>query len=391
MNASASNTPTGRFWPHALALLAAALTWPLLMVGGTVTVYRVGMAVYDWPTTFGVNMFVYNMFEASWGVFAEHAHRLYASVVGLSCILLACWYTVGRLGWRGIFVMIGVPVAAALGIVAPTGWKPGGMSPMFIALGAIGPYALALAGWFGLAKRDTRLGLAWLTLALVVAQGFLGGYRVTLNSTSLAFVHGCLGQACFALLVVLVVLTGRKWNTPVEKSLDSANLRRRSATTLAMVYAQIVAGAWVRHFGSEIAVGMHMLLGLAILGHVIGLTLRTERGPEAVKPMRPRCGPWPSSWSPRSCSAWSPTSCFVRSTASPARSIRCRPWSGSATRGSGLSSWRRPSCSRFEPFAGWRRPAWSKQRVRNLMSRLNREIWSQSDECEPRVGPDNRP
>ncbi len=217
MNASETpDTPIGRFWPHALALLATVLTWPLLMVGGTVTVYRVGMAVYDWPTTFGVNMFVYNMFEASWGVFAEHAHRLYGSVVGMSCILLACWYTVARLGWKGVLVMIGVPVAAALGIVAPTSARPGGLSPVFVALGAIGPYALALAVWFGIVRRDVRLGLAWLALALVVVQGFLGGYRVTLNSTTLAFVHGCLAQAFFALLVSLVVLTGRKWKTPVE-------------------------------------------------------------------------------------------------------------------------------------------------------------------------------
>ena len=46
------------------------------------------MAVPDWPTTFGMNMFFYNFFKASWGVFGEHTHRLYGAAVGLFTILL---------------------------------------------------------------------------------------------------------------------------------------------------------------------------------------------------------------------------------------------------------------------------------------------------------------
>ena len=42
-------------------------TWPMLLLGGTVTVLRAGMAVPDWPTTFGINMFLYNMFETHLG------------------------------------------------------------------------------------------------------------------------------------------------------------------------------------------------------------------------------------------------------------------------------------------------------------------------------------
>ena len=40
------------------------------------------MAVPDWPTTFGMNMFLYNLLPASWGVFGEHTHRLYGAAVG---------------------------------------------------------------------------------------------------------------------------------------------------------------------------------------------------------------------------------------------------------------------------------------------------------------------
>src|SRR5436190_24041102 len=113
--------------PHFVAVGAAVLTWPLLFLGGLVTTLRVGMAVPDWLTTFGVNMFLYNFLNDSIGVQLEHSHRLYASAVGVACIVLA-----GTLLWAD-----------------PRRWVK--------ALGV-----LALAG--------------------VIAQGVLGGTRVTQNS-----------------------------------------------------------------------------------------------------------------------------------------------------------------------------------------------------------------
>src|SRR5664279_2848980 len=84
--------PGYRPGPHRVALLAAALTLPLLFVGGSVTSYGVGMAVPDWPTTFGANMFLYNFWNAPFGVQVEHTHRLYGSAVGLATIFLTCWF-----------------------------------------------------------------------------------------------------------------------------------------------------------------------------------------------------------------------------------------------------------------------------------------------------------
>ena len=67
---------------HGVAIFAAVFTLPLLYVGGSVTTYRVGLAVPDWPTTFDENMFLYNFWEAPFGVRLEHAHRLYGAAVG---------------------------------------------------------------------------------------------------------------------------------------------------------------------------------------------------------------------------------------------------------------------------------------------------------------------
>ena len=146
MPSSAAQHPetrkTARSWapsPHAVALVAAVLTWPLLLVGGTVSVYRFGMAVPDWPTTFQSNMFLYKFWNASWAVFDEHIHRLYASGVGFACIVLAGWFLIFE-------------------------------------------------------KRAWLKRMGVLALVAVIAQGVLGGLRVTHNSTTLGVRPRLLGS-----------------------------------------------------------------------------------------------------------------------------------------------------------------------------------------------------
>src|SRR6516164_5051294 len=83
--------PSYRRGPHWAAIFAAVFTLPLLYVGGSVTTYRVGLAVPDWPTTFGENPFLYDFGNAPFGVRIEHLHRLYGAAVGLATIVLAGW------------------------------------------------------------------------------------------------------------------------------------------------------------------------------------------------------------------------------------------------------------------------------------------------------------
>ena len=206
--------------PHRIAILAAALCWPLLLSGGQVTTYRVGMAVPDWPTTFGINLFLYDMWNASWAVFIEHRHRLFGSALGFATI--------------------------------------------------------GLAAWFGLADRRRWMkALGGIALLAVVAQGLLGGARVLRNSTEMAAVHGCSAQAVFALLVALCVFSGRGWAAAGEPRPDAGHFRRRSAVTLLLIYAQIVAGALLRHYGAGLVI--HALLAAAVWGHVAALAWRVER------------------------------------------------------------------------------------------------------------------
>ncbi|MDG3006603.1 COX15/CtaA family protein [Paludisphaera mucosa] len=203
--------PAYRRAPHWAAVLAAVFTLPLLILGGLVTTYRVGMAVPDWPTTFGMNMFLYNFWNAAVGVQLEHGHRLYGSAVGLTMIALCVWFFLfEKRGWM-----------KALGVTA---------------------------------------------LVVVIIQGLMGGFRVTLNSTPLAALHGCLGQAFFAMTVALATFTGRDWLSDAKPAPDSKGIRGLALLTLALVFAQIGLGAWVRHFSGTAAAVFHGVVGTAILG-----------------------------------------------------------------------------------------------------------------------------
>jgi cytochrome c oxidase assembly protein subunit 15 len=211
-----------------MALCAAAFTLPLLFVGGSVTTYRVGLAVPDWPSTFGINMFLYDFWNAPFGVRVEHAHRLYGAAVGLATIGLALWF-------------------------------------------------------LAFESRPWMKALSLIALGTVIVQGILGGTRVTQVSTFLAAVHGCTGQTYFGLMVALCVLTGRDWQGASRPAADPQHLRRRSLVMLALIYGQIVLGAWLRHYGTVAALLIHALVALAVLGHALVLALRIDRNrPDAA-------------------------------------------------------------------------------------------------------------
>ena len=68
---------------HRFAVFTAVATLGLLGIGGLVTSHGAGMAVPDWPNTYGSNMFLFPVSRWVGGVLYEHAHRLFASGVGL--------------------------------------------------------------------------------------------------------------------------------------------------------------------------------------------------------------------------------------------------------------------------------------------------------------------
>ena len=111
-------------WPHRLAWALACATFPLVFMGGMVTSYGAGMAVEDWPLTFGHWWFPLSRWfplygNADWGIFLEHGHRTIGQIVGLLAIALviALWRCDRRrwVRWLGVLALAGVCLQGALG------------------------------------------------------------------------------------------------------------------------------------------------------------------------------------------------------------------------------------------------------------------------------------
>ena len=207
---------------HRLALVTAAATLLLLFIGGLVTSKGAGLAVPDWPTTFGYNMFLYPWSKMIGDIFYEHSHRLVASGVGLLTILLAF----------------------SLWFYEPRRWM-------------------------------RRLGIV--ALGLVVTQGIIGGLRVVLLEETLAILHACLAQAFFALTLSLVFFTSQEWAEEPQRIelLDAGRLWRLCILTTAMIYLQGVFGAVLRYTGAGIH--LHLLFAALVALHVVFLAARIRR------------------------------------------------------------------------------------------------------------------
>src|SRR6266496_2723619 len=145
-------------WLNRFAWFICVAALLLICSGGMVTSKNVGLAVPDWPTTFGYNMFLFPVSKWVGGILFEHTHRLIASVVGFLTIILAIWL------WRS-----------------------------------------ESRGWV------RNLGL--IALAGVILQGILGGLRVTMLKDEIGIFHACVAQAFLALLVVIALITTPFWRS----------------------------------------------------------------------------------------------------------------------------------------------------------------------------------
>ncbi len=126
----------------------------------------------------------------------------------------------------------------------------------------------------------------------MIAQGVLGGYRVRLNSTLLAALHGSTAQLYFGFLAGLCVLTGRSWFRPARAvpARDLRKVRSSGLATLGLIYAMVLLGAWLRHYSSVTALQIHAGLAILVLGHagamIVGIERRRAEWPELVPAAR---------------------------------------------------------------------------------------------------------
>ena len=136
--------------------------------------------------------------------------------------------------------------------------------------------ALMVSIW----AKDGRQWMKWLgviALVAVIAQGVMGGLRVTNLSRVLAIIHACFAQAFFALTASLALFTSRRWlqtSTKIETT-DAARLRNLSLITLGLIYIQFIFGAVLRHTGNRL--DAHLLFAGLVTIHIFLLLRRILR------------------------------------------------------------------------------------------------------------------
>jgi len=260
---------------HRYALFVAVSALALIAIGGLVTSHGVGMAVPDWPTSYGYNMFALPF--SIWltgGVFHEHTHRQLASIVGVLVVILARWLG----GKKSRLPLIGIGIGELAGGFAMhllgDEWKGAG----YFLSGIGGVVLLAGIAWFRNEPAFQPLPkLGWAAFWLVQLQGLLGGLRVVLDAhvfagTKLGVVfgifHGCLAQAFFVLLCTIALMTSRWWREPLVVppsggSPDRVNagfptstrsLRTLLLFTTIVIFLQLILGATMRHQHAGLAI-----------------------------------------------------------------------------------------------------------------------------------------
>lgn len=176
--------PIGLQW---YSVIVVAATFFLVIAGGMVTSTGSGLAVPDWPLSFGKWMP-----PMEGGVFYEHGHRMVAATVGCLTVIMALWTSLSH---------------------APA----------------------------------TFQRLAWTGVGLVIVQGLFGGLTVLLKlPVWTSAIHACLGQSFFALTVCVAA-----WMHPPPRLAEvPSKVERLAWMTAGFVFLQLVLGAVYRHSGT---------------------------------------------------------------------------------------------------------------------------------------------
>lgn len=200
----------------ALAVFAAlGAIWVLVLVvlGAFTTSIGAGMVFRDWPLSNG------SLNPAGWldnvAMFAEHAHRLSASLMSLVTMVLAVWL------------------------------------------------------WYGEARAWLRK-LGYFAVALVLVQALVGGLRVLLdpyqvawaNTSSgrlFAMLHAGLAQMFVCVLIAIAVACSGAWRRGGVAT--SAALRHVGVGCCMLLFVQLAVAAVMRHSGAGLAIATFPLSG----------------------------------------------------------------------------------------------------------------------------------
>ncbi len=174
----------------------------LIFYGALVKSHEAGLAVPDWPTSFGENMFLFHPSKWIGIIYYEHVHRLIASFIGLLTLILAMWLWVKE-------------------------------------------------------ERTTVKLLGFFALFLVIIQGVLGGLTVIYKLPLVVSAsHGVLAQTFLCITLMIAYSQSREWSERDQSRVRGAESEVFSwaIVLLGLVFMQLIVGAVMRHLEAGLAV-----------------------------------------------------------------------------------------------------------------------------------------
>lgn len=240
---------------HAHAILTAAATLALICLGGLVTSHGAGMAVPDWPNSYGYNMFFFPVSQWVGGIFYEHTHRLLGTLVGFLVLVMMIWLH-GKPARPWLRVCGLVLAVAGLAWAALTS----GRRDWALIIAITGAAAAALSwAWPQCPPASPRLRwLGTVILIGVILQGILGGLRVVLMQDVLGVFHATLAQLLLFLVCAVALMTSPWWQRTMRSWKTAATgvapLRILVLGTTLLILFQLILGASMRHRHAGLAV-----------------------------------------------------------------------------------------------------------------------------------------
>ena len=171
----------------------------LIFLGALIKSHEVGLSVPDWPSSYGYNMFTFPISQWVGGIFYEHGHRLFATIVG--------------------FLTLSQSLLIAFS-----------NQPFWL-------------------KKT-----AFLALFLVILQGMLGGITVLFYLPPIvSMAHGVLAQTFFVVTIFIAYSLSKARS---NKNGDNYSKELKSNTLLfcGLIYIQLILGALMRHTASGLAI-----------------------------------------------------------------------------------------------------------------------------------------
>ena len=199
-------------WLHRYSLLVVSATLLLIFAGGLVTSHEAGLAVPDWPLSYG------QFFPPMVGnIFWEHGHRMIAGTVGILTFILTLWIQNHE-------------------------------------------------------KRKKIKILTWIAFSSVIAQAVLGGLTVIyMLPPAISILHACLAQTFFCMLIAISYFLSTFHENQMCKPTQGDPVARQKikkllALTLMFIYIQLILGAVIRHTGMGIL--FHVVVAFLVAVHI---------------------------------------------------------------------------------------------------------------------------